>query len=75
MIEPGRYRHYKGTEYLVIGTGLHTETLEELVIYRDIHDETKIWVRPARMFTETVKMNNATCKRFVKITHQGGQEG
>lgn len=52
-IRLGVYRHYKGNEYEVLGVGKHTETLEELVFYRSLHDN-NMWARPVRMFYESV---------------------
>lgn len=51
---PGRYRHYKGNEYRVIGIARHSETLEPLVVYQPLYGERGLWVRPAGMFTETI---------------------
>lgn len=67
MIEPGKYRHYKGNDYEVIGVGLHTETLEELVLYRALYGEGKLWARPASMWNETVVVDGKEMKRFTKI--------
>ena len=67
MIEPGKYRHYKGNDYEVIGVGLHTETLEELVLYRALYGEGKLWARPASMWNETVIVDGKEMKRFTKI--------
>jgi len=53
-IKPGRYRHFKGNEYEVIGTARHSETLEELVVYRALYDNGGLWVRPAAMWSEIV---------------------
>jgi cupin 2 domain-containing protein len=53
-MNPGRYRHYKGNEYTVLGTARHSETLEELVVYRQEYGEHGLWVRPAEMFLQTV---------------------
>jgi cyclomaltodextrinase len=50
MLKLGKYRHYKGKEYEVIGVAKHSETLEEVVVYRALYDEGQIWVRPLRMF-------------------------
>ena len=47
MIKPGRYRHFKGREYEVIGVAKHSETLEEMVVYRQLYGEHGLWVRPA----------------------------
>lgn len=63
----GRYRHYKGNEYEVVGVGLHTETEERLAIYKDIHDPDKTWVRPYDMFFETVVVDGEEIPRFSKI--------
>jgi cupin 2 domain-containing protein len=63
-ILPGRYRHYKGNEYTVIGTARHSETLEELVVYRQEYGEHGLWVRPKAMFSETVKVDGREVPRF-----------
>lgn len=68
-IKPGRYRHYKGKEYEVIGTAHHSETLEELVVYRAMYDSpdfgyAALWVRPAAMFAETVLVDGKQIARF-----------
>ncbi|HWB10445.1 MAG TPA: DUF1653 domain-containing protein [Pirellulales bacterium] len=63
-ITPGRYRHYKGNEYAVIGTARHSETLEELVVYRQEYGERGLWVRPKEMFSETVKVAGQELLRF-----------
>ena len=62
-IRKGRYRHYKGRDYEVIGTALHSETLEELVVYRALYGR-KMWVRPAKMFGEKVVVNGKKVARF-----------
>ena len=54
-IQPGRYRHFKGKEYQVIGTARHSETLEEMVVYRALYGEGGLWVRPAAMWSELVE--------------------
>ncbi len=66
-IEKGKYRHFKGNEYEVIGTARHSESLEELVVYRALYGEGGLWVRPASMWNETVERNGKTFKRFEKI--------
>lgn len=66
-IKPGRYRHFKGNEYEVIGIGKHSETLEEYVIYRALYGEGGLWVRPAAMWNETVERDGKTYKRFTYI--------
>lgn len=63
----GKYRHYKGNEYEVIGIGLHTETEEKTVVYKDIKTPDKIWVRPYDMFFETVIIDGEEIPRFKKI--------
>jgi hypothetical protein len=60
----GRYRHYKGGEYEVIGVARHSETDELLVVYRPLYNNTGLWVRPLRMFLETVTYNGQTVPRF-----------
>ena len=67
MIENGKYRHYKGNEYEVIGTAIHSETLEELVIYRPLYGEEKLWARPLSMWNEVVTVNGEDMLRFTKI--------
>jgi cupin 2 domain-containing protein len=63
-LPPGRYRHYKGNEYTVLGTARHSETLEELVVYRQEYGEHGLWVRPRQMFSETVKVDGKDVPRF-----------
>ena len=55
MIKPGKYRHFKGNEYEVTGTAKHSETMEEMVVYRALYGEFGLWVRPASMWEETVE--------------------
>ena len=64
MIKPGKYRHFKGNEYEVIGTAKHSETMEEMVVYRALYGEFGLWVRPASMWEETVERDGKTYKRF-----------
>ena len=66
-IRPGRYRHFKGNEYEVIGTARHSETLEEMVVYRALYGEFGLWVRPAAMWNEIVERNGKTFRRFTYI--------
>ena len=66
-IQPGRYRHFKGNEYEVIGTARHSETLEELVVYRALYDNGGLWVRPAAMWNETVDRDGYHGPRFQYI--------
>lgn len=66
-ISPGRYRHYKGRDYTVLGTARHSETLEQLVVYRQEYGDRGLWVRPAAMFTETVDVDGRHVPRFARI--------
>ncbi len=63
-IQPGRYRHYKGKEYTVIGVAQHSETMEELVVYRQEYGDFGLWVRSRKMFAETVTVNGQSVPRF-----------
>lgn len=65
---PGRYRHYKGGEYRVLGLARHSETLEPLVVYEALYGERGLWVRPAAMFAETITREvGARGLRFERI--------
>lgn len=66
-IKPGKYRHFKGNEYEVIGMGKHSETLEDYVIYRALYGDGGLWVRPAAMWNETVERDGKVYKRFEYI--------
>lgn len=66
-IKPGRYRHFKGKEYEVLGVARHSETDEELVVYRALYGDFGLWVRPARMWNETVERDGKTFRRFTYI--------
>ena len=57
MIEPGRYRHYKGNDYEVIGEAQHSETEEPFVVYRALYGERGLWIRPRAMFLDTVMID------------------
>lgn len=63
----GRYRHYKGGEYEVVGCARHSETHEPLVVYRPLYGEGAWWVRPHAMFFETVVVEGATRPRFERL--------
>jgi hypothetical protein len=65
-ITPGRYRHYKGMDYEVIGIGRHSETEEALVIYRQMYGDNAIWVRPLAMFAENVVIEGIEQPRFAR---------
>ena len=64
---PGRYRHYKGMLYDVVGTVRHSETLEPMTLYRALYGEHGLWVRPAAMFEEEVVINGVRQPRFSLI--------
>jgi hypothetical protein len=63
---PGRYRHFKGQPYEVIGTARHSETQEELVVYRALYREGGLWVRPRSMWDEHVERDGYAGPRFVR---------
>ena len=63
-IKPGKYRHFKGNEYEVIGVAHHSETMEEVVVYRALYGEQGLWVRPAAMWEETVDRDGYHGPRF-----------
>ncbi|WP_221030706.1 DUF1653 domain-containing protein [Actomonas aquatica] len=67
--QPGRYRHYKGGEYEVVGLARHSETLEPLVVYRALYGEGGLWVRPAGMWNETVTL--ADGRSVVRFAREG----
>lgn len=67
MVELGFYEHYKGGRYEVLGVAHHSETHEELVVYRALYGDHGLWVRPLAMFLETVEVNGVTKPRFKKI--------
>lgn len=67
VVAPGRYRHYKGNEYEVIGTATHSETLEPMVVYRPLYGEGGLWVRPAAMFAEHVIVDGKSRPRFARL--------
>jgi hypothetical protein len=64
MITPGRYRHYKGKDYQVIGVAKHSETEEDLVVYRALYGAYGLWVRPIKMFCETINNGGKLVPRF-----------
>ena len=66
-IEKGRYRHFKGNEYEVIGVAKHSETLQEYVVYKALYGDGGLWVRPAEMWNETVERDGKKIPRFEKI--------
>lgn len=67
-IPEGRYRHYKGQEYEVIGEAAHTETGEVFVVYRALYGDHSVWIRPKDMFCEAVQVNGHRQSRFAPVT-------
>ena len=67
VLRPGRYRHFKGGEYEVLGVARHSEGLEDMVVYRPLYNDTGLWVRPLSMFTETVERDGKTQPRFTLL--------
>ena len=70
-IRKGRYRHYKGKDYQVIAIARHSETLEEMVVYRALYGKKQLWVRPAKMFGEKAVASGKKVPRF-KFLGQSG---
>lgn len=66
-ILPGRYRHFKGGEYEVLCLARHSETLEEMVVYRALYGAKEVWVRPASMWNERVERDGKAFSRFTRI--------
>ena len=66
-IRPGRYRHFKGNEYQVLGVASHSETLEPMVVYRALYGEGGLWVRPAAMWNEDVDRDGYLGPRFIFV--------
>lgn len=66
-IKPGKYRHFKGKEYEVLGTARHSETLEPMVVYRALYADGGLWVRPAAMWDEIVEREDYCGPRFIPI--------
>lgn len=63
----GRYRHYKGNSYEVVGVARHSETEEKMVVYRTLYGDGSLWVRPLSMFMEDVVVDGRTLPRFERI--------
>lgn len=68
MIEPGRYRHYKGNDYEVIGEAQHSETEEPFVVYRALYGERGLWIRPRSLFLDMVMIDGCPQPRFRRLT-------
>lgn len=68
--KPGIYQHYKGNKYIALGVAKHSETLEELVVYITLYDneQSKIWVRPLKMFVEDVEIAGQKVPRFMFLS-------
>ena len=66
-IKLGKYRHFKGGEYEVVGIAHHSETMEDMVVYRALYGKGELWVRPASMWNETLTRDGATFKRFTYV--------
>lgn len=69
-IRPGRYRHFKGGEYQVLGVASHSETQEPMVVYRALYGERGLWVRPAAMWNEWVERDGYAGPRFIFVEDQ-----
>ena len=67
QIKVGKYRHFKGNEYEVIALATHSETGERMVVYRALYGDGGVWVRPAKMWEESVERDGKTHKRFTYI--------
>jgi hypothetical protein len=64
----GRYRHYKGGEYEVLGVVRHSETLEPMVLYRALYGEQGLWVRPHAMFFQSIEADGVRQPRFARVS-------
>lgn len=72
-IRLGVYRHFKGKYYQVLGVARHSETLEELVVYRALYGERGLWVRPASMWNELVERDGKTVPRFTFVEEENAR--
>ena len=63
-LKPGKYKHFKGKEYLLIGVATHSETMEPMVVYQALYGDKGLWVRPAAMWTEQIERDGYTGPRF-----------
>lgn len=66
-VTPGKYRHYKGKDYNVLGISTHSETLEKLVVYHPLYGDQALWVRPINMFLELVEAKGNLVPRFQRL--------
>jgi len=69
IIQPGIYKHYKGTYYDVVGTVKHSETAEHLVLYKALYCADVLWVRPLNMFLQEVEFDGKKVRRFEKVEY------
>lgn len=67
-VKKGRYRHFKGTEYEVLGVSTHSETGEKLVVYMSVDGKETLWARPYDMFIDVVEHNGKTVNRFTPLS-------
>lgn len=74
-MQTGRYRHYKGQDYIVLGIARHSETEEELVVYRQDYGDRGLWVRPKSMFLETVTIAGRDVPRFAYVAETSAASG
>lgn len=79
-VKLGKYKHYKGNFYEVIGVARHSETLEELVVYRALYDvpeygRNSLWVRPKKMFMEMVNKDGKEVPRFEFVGEKDNMVG
>jgi hypothetical protein len=72
MLQPGRYRHYKGKDYEVLGMARHSETEEEFVVYRALYGDGGLWIRPKTMFLELVRVGDQMVPRFRRLALEEG---
>lgn len=66
-LKQGRWRHYKGSEYRLLGVAKHSETLEDMVVYQALYGQGGLWVRPAGMWLEPVQTAEGTVTRFTYL--------
>lgn len=66
-IKKGRYRHFKGNEYMVLHIAHHSETMEDYVVYQALYGERELWVRPAAMWNEEIEREGKRIRRFLYI--------
>ena len=66
-VKSGKYRHFKGNEYKVFGVAKHSETGEDMVVYKALYGNNELWVRPVEMFLETIERDGKKFQRFEYI--------